>query len=70
MADEDTDPADELSPRERARLRNRDRKRSTTMVVDNAGVKRTALALANKRGARPPHSPATDGDPGSPHRRA
>ncbi|HEV7678091.1 MAG TPA: hypothetical protein VGQ42_05950 [Candidatus Dormibacteraeota bacterium] len=33
-----------LSPREAAHLRNRDRKRSTRMVVDNAGVKRILLA--------------------------
>jgi hypothetical protein len=42
---------DELSPRERARLRTRDRKRTTQMVVDNAGIKRTALALARRRAA-------------------
>jgi hypothetical protein len=33
-----------LSPREAAHLRARDRKRSTRMVVDNAGVKRILLA--------------------------
>jgi hypothetical protein len=44
-------PRDELSPRERARLRTRDRKRTTQMVVDNAGIKRTALALARRRAA-------------------
>jgi hypothetical protein len=33
-----------LSPREAAHLRVRDRKRSTRMVVDNAGVKRILLA--------------------------
>jgi hypothetical protein len=54
MPKEASDPPDELSPRERARLRNRDRKRSTRMVVDNAGVKRTALALARRRQAGPP----------------
>ena len=65
MAVDDSDPT-ELSPRERARLRHRDRKRSTTMVVDNAGVKRTALALVNRRAARP-H--AAD-EPGAPHNRS
>jgi hypothetical protein len=53
MAFDDVDPSDEMSPRERARLRNRDRKRTTTMVVDNAAVKRTAAALANRRAAKP-----------------
>jgi hypothetical protein len=50
------DVPDELSPRERARLRARDRKRTTPMVVDNAAVKRTALALAQRRASdqRPP----------------
>ena len=33
-----------LTPRERAHLRSRDRKRSTRMVVDNAGVKRILQA--------------------------
>jgi hypothetical protein len=45
------DASEELTPRERARLRARDRKRATRMVVDNAGVKRTALALAQRRAA-------------------
>jgi hypothetical protein len=38
----DNEPA--LSPRELAHLRRRDRKRTTAMVVDNAGVKRILLA--------------------------
>ena len=54
MATSDRDVPDELTARERARLRARDRKRATPMVVDNAGVKRTALALARKRAARQP----------------
>ena len=66
MAVDDSDPTAELSPRERARLRHRDRKRSTTMVVDNAAVKRTALALATRRAARP--GPA--GEPGAPRGRS
>ncbi|MDQ6856121.1 MAG: hypothetical protein M3Z57_03495 [Candidatus Dormibacteraeota bacterium] len=53
MATRQQDTPDELTPRERARLRTRDRKRATTMVVDNAGVKRTALALAQKRASGP-----------------
>ena len=66
MAMDDSDPAAELSPRERARLRHRDRKRSTTMVVDNAAVKRTALALASRRAARPD----AGGEPGEPRARS
>ena len=53
MPGDDRDVPDELTPRETARLRARDRKRATRMVVDNAGVKRTALALAQRRAARP-----------------
>jgi hypothetical protein len=49
MAPTDRDAPDELTPRQRARLRTRDRKRATQMVVDNAGVKRTGLALAQRR---------------------
>jgi hypothetical protein len=60
---DDSEPLDELTPRQRARLRARDRKRTTPMVVDNAAVKRTALALARRRAARtisppPPNGPA------------
>lgn len=36
--------SDALSPREQAHLRARDRKRSTAMVVDNAGAKRILQA--------------------------
>jgi len=57
MSADDRDVPDELSPRERARLRTRDRKRTTQMVVDNAGVKRTALALAQRRATKPTPSP-------------
>ena len=46
----DTDPS--LSPRELAHLRRRDRKRSTAMVVDNAGVKRILLARQARAEAR------------------
>jgi hypothetical protein len=60
---DDSEPLDELTPRQRARLRARDRKRTTPMVVDNAAVKRTALALARRRASRtisppPPNGPA------------
>jgi hypothetical protein len=58
MSADDRDVPDELTSRERARLRTRDRKRTTQMVVDNAGVKRTALALAQRRAAKP--APPTD----------
>lgn len=63
MPTDDSEPLDELTPRQRARLRARDRKRTTPMVVDNAAVKRTALALARRRAARtmplpPPDRPA------------
>lgn len=56
MSRHESDAPDELTPGERARLRTRDRKRTTPMVVDNAGIKRTALALAQRRSARPPSS--------------
>jgi len=40
---------DELSPKEAARLRARERKaRPPRMVVDNAGVKRIQLALRDR----------------------
>ena len=52
MPTESGEPLDDLTPRERSRLRGRDRKRTTQMVVDNAGVKRTTLALAQRRAAR------------------
>lgn len=42
----------ELTPKERARIRARERKRRPPkMVVDNAGVKRIQLALQAKREA-------------------
>jgi len=41
---------EELSPRERARIRARERKqRPPKMVVDNAGVKRIQLALRDRK---------------------
>jgi hypothetical protein len=49
----------ELSEREREHLRHRDRKRTTRMVVDNAGVKRVQQAVARRapgkaKSKRPP----------------
>jgi len=46
----DTEPA--LSPRELAHLRRRDRKRTTAMVVDNAGVKRILQSQRRREEAR------------------
>jgi len=44
----------ELSPKEQARLRARERKnRPPKMVVDNAGVKRIQLALKTRKQPRP-----------------
>ncbi len=44
---------DELSAREQARVRARDRKtRPPKMVVDNAGVRRIQLALAARAARR------------------
>ena len=42
-------PDDELPDQERARVHRRDRKRAPRMVVDNQSLKRTQLALAQKR---------------------
>jgi hypothetical protein len=53
----------ELSPKERARIRARERKRRPPkMVVDNAGVKRIQLALRARREAlpKPPQKPDRD----------
>jgi hypothetical protein len=44
---------DELSPREAARIRARERKaQPPKMVVDNAGVKRIQLALRDQAASR------------------
>ncbi|MEO8897677.1 MAG: hypothetical protein ABI352_00480 [Candidatus Dormibacter sp.] len=61
MATDDRDVPEELTPRQRARLRARDRKRTTRMVVDAAGLKSTALALAHRRTAHPTPPPPEDG---------
>ncbi|TMC51098.1 MAG: hypothetical protein E6J14_01285 [Chloroflexi bacterium] len=43
----------ELTPRERAHLRSRDRKRVTRMVMDNAAVRRLVLLRGQKKAAPP-----------------
>ena len=53
----DTEP--HLSAREAARLRARDRKRSTRMVVDNAGVKRILLAQRDRAAGSAPKQKGT-----------
>ena len=40
---------EELPDKERARIRHRDRKRETRMVVDNAGVRRVIPAVEQRR---------------------
>ena len=46
---------DDLSPKERARIRARERKQQPPkMVVDNAGVKRIQLALRNRKPKKKP----------------
>jgi hypothetical protein len=46
---------EDLSPREQARIRARERKqRPPKMVVDNAGVKRIQLALRNRKEKKKP----------------
>lgn len=51
--------APELSPRERAHIRRRDRKRETRMVVDNASIRRLARVIARRRkGGDSPPPPA------------
>jgi hypothetical protein len=54
MASETIDALDGVSAREAARVRARDRKRRTPMVVDNAGVRRILLHRAAKGSAPPP----------------
>jgi hypothetical protein len=53
-----------LSARDAAHLRARDRKRSTAMVVDNAGVKRILQARAARRAAAGTASRSGDGPTG------
>ena len=59
MADADgSEP--ELPQKERARIRHRDRKRETRMVVDNAAVKRIVPAVAQRRRKPTSESATTD----------
>jgi hypothetical protein len=60
MAADDRDVPEEMTPRQRARLRARERKRTTPMVVDAAGLKSTALALAQRRAAQSSPPPVED----------
>jgi hypothetical protein len=49
---------DDLSPKEAARLRARDRKaRPPKMVVDNAGVKRIQMALRDQAAGKKSKKP-------------
>ncbi|HWW10816.1 MAG TPA: hypothetical protein VNY76_11275 [Candidatus Acidoferrales bacterium] len=50
----------ELPQKERARIRHRDRKRQTRMVVDNAAVKRIVPAVAERRRKPKDESANTD----------
>jgi len=43
----------ELPPKEAARIRHRDRKRETRMVVDNAGVRRVLPAIRGRQQPAP-----------------
>ena len=54
-----SEDTDDLPPRERARVRSRDRKvRGPKVVVDNPGLKKLALHLAEKRlQVKPPPVP-------------
>jgi hypothetical protein len=52
----------ELPERERAHLRQRDRKRVTRMVVDNAGVKRLQTAVRARRRTPPAQPDAANDD--------
>jgi hypothetical protein len=45
------EPEPELPSSEEARIRHRDRKRETRMVVDNAGVRRVMPAVRRRRSA-------------------
>ncbi|HEY6378919.1 MAG TPA: hypothetical protein VI316_07045 [Candidatus Dormibacteraeota bacterium] len=58
------EPAEQLPAPEAARVRARDRKRTTRMVVDNAGVKRVQLARRDRAEAR--RQARSDGPEGAP----
>jgi hypothetical protein len=61
MPEQTPDREPVLTPREAAHLRARDRKRSTRMVVDNAGVKRILLARRDRAASREDGSGAQAG---------
>ena len=67
MSEQSPDREPALTPREAAHLRARDRKRSTRMVVDNAGVKRILLARRERAAARTEAAGAKAGS-GAPRR--
>jgi len=56
---EDADPT--IPAKEAARIRHRDRKRDTRMVVDGAGIKRVQRAIADKRRADTDTAPEREG---------
>ena len=60
MAAPEAGSEQELPEKERARIRHRDRKRETRMVVDNAAVKRLVPAVAERRRKRKGEPPAAD----------
>jgi hypothetical protein len=62
LENRDGEPA--LSPREQARLRRRDRKRRTAMVVDNEGVKQVLQAQRTREEARKARQGAASGAAG------
>ena len=53
---EPTDGDSDISPRERAHQRRRDRKRETRMVVDNASIRRV-LSAVRRRSPAPRRKP-------------
>jgi hypothetical protein len=61
MASEQPGENEQLPAREAARVRHRDRKRRTEMVVDNAGVKRIVLHRAERRRVRRSPDPVQHG---------
>lgn len=59
-----TDAGDpDISPRERAHQRRRDRKRKTRMVVDNAGLRRILGAVRQRQASNRPEAGDTDQSP-------
>jgi hypothetical protein len=58
---------DELSPKEQARIRSRERKlRPPRMIVDNAGVRRIQLALKDRARRGKPKPPTGSDQPDRP----